>query len=316
MAETTTVLIGTFDLPDEAERAVDELRSVGFSDDHMLLLAREEEAAPRGVPVSSVEQSGTVELANLLSQWGLDQEVTGRIVRNVTTSRALVVTRPGARQQDAARVFKDFGAQIFGNISPADYEAFAATTGYDTAVGTRATIPGGQNIPTDQLGAVTGEERSWQELHPRYRQEWQRRTGGSAQQWQQVEPGYRYAHEMRQEPGYQRTVFAAAEPQLKASYPTWAQQRGYPCGRNQQENEGIWQELKGAVEDAWDRITFKEGPVSEANPVRPEGQGEDQVVMRSRWVRLVPQPRTRTQPPVQMDHPDSERPRVVEREMP
>lgn len=318
MADTTTVLIGAFDLPDEAERAADELRSVGFTDDQMLLLSREDETVPRGAPAGSAGQGGEVELADLLAQWQLDPETVHRIVKNVTTARALVVIRPGARQQDAARVFKDFGAQVFGNVSSADFAAFSATTGYDTSVGTRATIPGGENIPTDELGAVTGQEESWQQLHPRYRKEWEERTHGTPNQWQRVEPGYRYAHEMRQQPTYQRLVFTAAEPQLKANYPAWAQQQGYPQGKNERENEGIWQEIKGAVEDAWDRVTFKHGPVSEANPVRPEGQreGNDQVVARQRWVRLVPQGGSQTSTQVQTDNPDTQRPRVVEREVP
>jgi hypothetical protein len=124
---------------------------------------------------------------------------------------------------------------------------------------------------------------------------------------------------MRQQPGYGGQDWAAAEPQLRANYDSWARQQGYHQ-HMQGDDEGLWDQVKGTVQEGWERITFRAGSTSEAQPVQPMGAtGQDRVVEgeRQRWVQMSPWGGGMTGTTgVTVDNPDTERPRTVERELP
>jgi uncharacterized protein (TIGR02271 family) len=92
---------------------------------------------------------------------------------------------------------------------------------------------------------VTGL-RSWDEVGPRHRQEWEQRYGGSGRRWADVEPYRRYGYEMAHEDRYRDRDWAAVESNLRTDYADWSRRRGYS------HDEDAWDRLKDEVRDAWE----------------------------------------------------------------
>jgi uncharacterized protein (TIGR02271 family) len=88
--------------------------------------------------------------------------------------------------------------------------------------------------------------RSWDEVGPSYRQEWERRYGTSGMRWRDVEPYRRYSYEMAQDERYRDRDWAEVEPELRTGYSDWSRRRGYGS------DESAWERFKDQVRAAWE----------------------------------------------------------------
>jgi uncharacterized protein (TIGR02271 family) len=88
--------------------------------------------------------------------------------------------------------------------------------------------------------------RSWDEVSPTYRQEWERRYGSSGMRWHEVEPYRRYSYEMAHDPRYQGRTWTEVEPELRTGYGDWSKRYGY---RN---DESAWDRFKDQMRSAWE----------------------------------------------------------------
>jgi uncharacterized protein (TIGR02271 family) len=88
--------------------------------------------------------------------------------------------------------------------------------------------------------------RSWDEVEPGYRQEWERRYGTSGMRWHDVEPYRRYSYEMTQDERYRGRDWSEVEPELRTSYGDWSRRRGYGY------DESAWDRFKDQVRAAWE----------------------------------------------------------------
>jgi uncharacterized protein (TIGR02271 family) len=172
------------------------------------------------------------------------------------SGRTLLTVKADGRAQEATSILRRFGAY--------DIDSRGATTGTTTPVGTTAAGTGtpattrdmGTGAPvrsdraaTPQVGtsgsATTG--RSWNDVSPSYRQDFERRSASSGQRWEDQEPYYRYSHEMRQDPRFRGRRFTEAEPELRTGYREWARRQGY------QANESGWDRFRSTGAEFWDR---------------------------------------------------------------
>lgn len=85
--------------------------------------------------------------------------------------------------------------------------------------------------------------RSWNDVMPRYRQEWQRRSGSNpSANWNQVEPAYRYGYENYNNPRFRGQGFDQAEPELRRQW-----EQNHPGN--------AWDRVKNDVRAAWRDVT-------------------------------------------------------------
>lgn len=274
MQQRQATVVGGFDTQDAAQRAADELRSTGFTDDDLVIAVRERQPTDPHSQRKGRTSSPTGHLAEILGLTGTTTDQAHSFARQFASSKAVVAVQAGRRVEDVVRIFRDFGAEIGG--VDAD-----AVTGYDTPVTTEATVAPRDHVEAASVGQLTGRQRTWDELHPIYRAEFERGTNATAQRWEDVEPGYRYGFEMSTYDRYRQQDWSGVEPQFRTGYTTWAQQRGYP------HDEGIWDRIKHAVQEAWQRAVSGDEPTS----MRPSGSPQVTPSMEDRWVRLHAEPR-------------------------
>lgn len=87
--------------------------------------------------------------------------------------------------------------------------------------------------------------RSWDEVGPTYRQDWERRYGSSGRRWQDVEPYRRYGYEMANDPRYRDRDWNDVESSLRTDYPDWSRRYNYTY------DESAWDRMKDNIREAW-----------------------------------------------------------------
>lgn len=129
------------------------------------------------------------------------------------------------------------------------YDAMRVTEMANDFPGTlqQDTIAPETNIPPPYSPAfLTVQGRPWAEASPTYREQWERRGGGSGGRWEDVEPAYRYGHERRQEPKFQGRRWEEAEPELKSDFVLWVREEGYTC------DDSTWDRARDINREAWE----------------------------------------------------------------
>jgi hypothetical protein len=104
-------------------------------------------------------------------------------------------------------------------------------------------MPERVTAPATMAAETTG--RGWNDVSPRYKQEFEQRYATSGRRWEDVEPGYRYGHEMSSDPRFQGRNWAEVENELRGGYDTWAQRRGYSGGQ--------WNQLRDHTRETWEQ---------------------------------------------------------------
>lgn len=242
MLPQNTVIAG-FSSRDMAFRAVDELLSSGFSDGQFDLAVRDKPSSPGSATLVS-GTGGAGGLAGVLVDAGLSEETARRYDAKFQAAEAVLVVRTEDRAADATRILNDFNARIEGADD-------SVLRGYGSTAGTRESLGLPADTDTDQIGALTGRQHSWDEVHPTLRAEWEHRSHDTSLKWQDVEPGYRYGHEMASKTTYRDRRWDEVEPELRLNYPVWSREHGY----DEEADESIWEKIKDAVADSWQRAT-------------------------------------------------------------
>ena len=112
----------------------------------------------------------------------------------------------------------------------------------DTVKREEARIEQTGDVAVAGAGAAASASGGWAEAMPRYRADWQRRSGASGGSWEEAEPGYRYGYEMASDPRYRGRAWSDAEPELRRD---WAAR--HP--------ETPWDRASAAIRAAWDGVT-------------------------------------------------------------
>jgi len=82
----------------------------------------------------------------------------------------------------------------------------------------------------------------WDEAMPRYRQQWQQRSGASGQTWEADQPAYRYGYDMRRRPEYQNRSWTDVEPDVRQDW-----ERRNP--------DKPWDRAREAIRETWEEKT-------------------------------------------------------------
>lgn len=207
------------------------------------------------IPRKEVEQTGQVGIRkDVVSQ---ERSVDVPVTREeVVVERHAVEPRPATRpigQEQTIevpvreeRVDLDKQAVVYeeveiGKRQVQDTERVSGTVRREEA---RIEREGDVNLHESGRGS-TGF-RSWDEIEPTYRQEWERRYGTSGMRWQDVEPYRRYSYEMANDPRYQGRDWSDAESDLRTNYGEWSRRNGYRY------DENAWDRFKDQVRSAWE----------------------------------------------------------------
>lgn len=214
--------VGVFASRERADATVDELLNAGFSPRQIGLALPDAAYDGSGAAAASAGAStdeGHVG-ATSFSGMGIAADQARHYEAQLGAGCAVVAVTTGSRYEDAVRILRDYGARFLD-------ERPLTVTGYDTPVGTAATAGPADPAEGEGLGAYTSRPRSWNEVHHRYRRDWEERYGGRGPRWEQAEPGYRYGHEMAADERFAARDWAGAEPELRAGFPAWTRAHGY-----------------------------------------------------------------------------------------
>jgi len=88
--------------------------------------------------------------------------------------------------------------------------------------------------------------RSWDEVGPSYKQQWEKQYGTSGMRWTDAEPYRRYSYEMSHDPRYQGRSWAEVEPEMRSGYGEWSKRSGY------RSDESAWERFKDQMRSSWD----------------------------------------------------------------
>jgi hypothetical protein len=266
-----TTVVGVFDNRDQADRAVEELRRVGFRDDQIGYAVRGTEgetfetgktAAGEGLATGAVI-GGLVGAAAALLIPGIGPVVAGGVLASVLGGAAVgaaaggilgALVGMGIPEEEASYYESEFQAgrtlvtvscesrcaeaqEVMRRFGAYDIETRGTMT-------TGTTTTPGMTTGTAAMGQVNfASFRTWSEAMPQYRNRWQQRWGQSAQErWEDWEPRYRFGWEMANRPEYRGRSWNDVESQWQKDWEM--NHRGTP-----------WDKVKEGVRDAWEWVT-------------------------------------------------------------
>ena len=253
-------VVGVFDSSEQADRAVDELRRVGFRDDQIGYAVRGAEgevttgatgaATGPGLATGAVI-GGLVGAAAALLIPGIGPVVAGGVLASVLGGAAVgaaaggilgALVGMGIPEEEASYYESEFQAGRILVTVKADGRAAEAREvmrrfgAYDIE-----NRPGG----TDRMAAMstgTGDWKTWDEARPHFQSRWQERFGAKGGRWDEFEPHYRYGWEMSRRPEYHGKSWNDFESQWQKDWE--ANNTGHP-----------WERAKEGVRDAWEWTT-------------------------------------------------------------
>ena len=277
-----TTVVGVFEGRDQADRAVEELRRIGFRDDQIGYAVRGSEgdriegttggsAAGEGLATGAVI-GGLVGAAAALLIPGIGPVVAGGVLASVLGGAAVgaaaggilgALVGMGIPEEEASYYESEFQAgrilvtvncagrcdeargvmRRFGAYDVETRGTTARATTYGTEAGTIDVPSSGQPVVSREGEVNFAGFTTWNEAMPHYRSRWQQRWGTNAQErWEDWEPRYRFGWEMANRPEYRGRSWNEFEPQWQRDWE--ANYRGTP-----------WDRAKEGVRDAWESVT-------------------------------------------------------------
>jgi uncharacterized protein (TIGR02271 family) len=100
----------------------------------------------------------------------------------------------------------------------------------------------------DREGEVDlgGSGRSdWDAAAPRFRQQWERRSGSTGERWEEAEPYHHYGYEMANDPRYHGRNWDEIEPELRSNYADWSRRKNYRYDEND------WDRYRQSTRETW-----------------------------------------------------------------
>jgi hypothetical protein len=236
-----TSAAAVFDKREDAEKAVEELRSQGFGE------------AELGEAYQPATANQKATLRASLQAISLPENEVRYCEERFGEGCSVVTVRTYGRYEEAIGILRRHGGGTANvNLPTRDeyrpVERTAGTTSRnDLTMDRQEGFPHGEGQATSGPRADAGQ--GWKKVKDRYHQEWERRSQGSGRRWNYEEPGYHYGFAVAHDQRYRGRSWDELEPELQRAYDEWAHRAGY------HEEEHGWDRARDNARFVWESET-------------------------------------------------------------